>query len=257
MKKQWKILCIGNSFSQDTTRLLSKVALACGAEKVRIVNLYLGGCSVRMHWQHASKDLPVYRLEDDRGHGLMYTPSYRISQALAADSWDWVCIQQGSRDGSFYSREESYDCLPKLVSYIRQRVNDYTRIAFNMTWVGEPEHTHREMVFYGGDQVGLYQQIADLTQRLILPMEGIDCVSPVGTAIQNARTCIAERLTRDGYHLSLTLGRYIAALTFWKTLTGADIRTVEWMPEDVDEPTKKLALRAVCNALETPFSVTE
>lgn len=257
MKKEWKILCIGNSFSQDTTRLLSKVALHCGAERIRVVNLFVPGCSVRMHWKHANKDMPAYRLEDDRGHGLMITPNFRISQALAADTWDWVCIQQGSSDGSFYSREESYDCLPKLIQYIRQRVSGETRIAFNMTWVGEPEHKHREMVFYNGDQVGLYQRIADLTKRLILPMEGVDCVSPVGTAIQNARLYTTRKLTRDGYHLSLTLGRYIASLTFWKALTGADIRKVEWMPQDVDIPMKEKAILAAGNAIEAPFSVTE
>lgn len=257
MKKEWKILCIGNSFSQDTTRLLSKVALHCGAERIRVVNLFVPGCSVRMHWKHANKDMPAYRLEDDRGHGLMVTPNFRISQALEADTWDWVCIQQGSSDGSFYSREESYDCLPKLIGYIRQRVSDHTRIAFNMTWVGEPEHKHREMVFYGGDQLGLYQRIADLTKTKILPMEGIDCISPVGTAIQNARTCIGERLTRDGYHLSLTLGRYIAALTFWKALTGADIRTIEWFAEGIDPKCRALAIQAACNAIENPYTITK
>jgi len=152
------------------------------------------------------------------------TPNYRISQALAADSWDWVCIQQGSRDGSFYSREESYTELPKLVEYIRRRVPAHTRIGFNMTWVGEPENNRPEMIFYGRQQQRLFGAISALTRDLLAPMEGIDRICPIGTAIQNARTAVSEPLTRDGYHLSLTLGRYIAALTFWKALTGGDLR---------------------------------
>jgi len=252
-----KILCIGNSFSQDTTRLLAKTALGLGEEQIKVVNLYLGGCSVRMHWLHARLDRPAYRYEEDRGRHLLMTPNYRISQALAADSWDWVCIQQGSRDGSFYSREESYTELPKLVEYIRRRVPAHTRIGFNMTWVGEPENNRPEMIFYGRQQQRLFGAISALTRDLLAPMEGIDRICPIGTAIQNARTAVSEPLTRDGYHLSLTLGRYIAALTFWKALTGGDLRGAAWAPEGVDEAGKKLAILAAETANADPFLITK
>ena len=255
MKKEWKILLIGNSFSQDASRMLAQVGLEMGAEKVRVVNLFVPGCSVRMHWKHALKDMPAYRFDEMRGSRLLVTPNYRISEALAADAWDWVCIQQGSSDGSFYSREESYDCLPNLLTYIRQRVPATTRIAFNMTWVGEPEHKHREMVFYKGDQKKLMGQIAELTKSLVAPMEGIDRICPLGTAIQHMRAEGVGVLTRDGYHLNTGMGRYTAALTLWMTLTDTDVRNILWHPDSVNESLRDICSSCAHRAVMNPYTL--
>lgn len=107
-----------------------------------------------------------------------------------------------------------------------------------------------------GDQVGLYRKNATLTERLIVPMEGIDLVVPTGTAIQNARTAVAERLTRDGYHLTMGYGGYIASLCFFSALTGEDISRVEWVPNEVTPEQKAVAIAAVNAALKNPFDIT-
>ena len=255
MKMNWKILCIGNSFSQDATRLMGQVALSSGVETVRIVNLYVPGCSVRMHWMHARKDLPVYRFEDFRGRNLMMTPNYRISQALVADDWDWICIQQGSGDGSFYSREESYDCLPNLVEYIRNRVNPAARIAFPMTWVGETVNPRRELAFYDADQACLFDRIAGVTNAVVAPQ--VDKVCPVGTAVHNARADALGLMTRDGYHLSLGLGRFVAAMTLWCALTSTDVSQITWHPESVDAKQQAKAVACVRRALAEPYRITK
>ena len=43
------ILAIGNSFSQDATRYLQKIARADG-EKISVINLVIGGCSLERHY---------------------------------------------------------------------------------------------------------------------------------------------------------------------------------------------------------------
>lgn len=255
MEKKWKILCIGNSFSQDASRLMGQVALATGAKAVRVVNLYIGGCSVRMHWVNARKDKPAYRFEDCRGSSLLITPNFSISQALAADDWDWVCIQQGSSDGSFYSREESYDCLEKLVDYVRSRIKPEARIAFNLTWTGETTYQHREMAFYGFDRQRLFAEITRVTKDVVSPL--VDKVCPIGTAIHNARADELGLMTRDGYHLSWGLGRYVAAMTLWSALTDADISQISWKPESVDAQLQTKAVACVKRALKAPYQVTK
>ena len=49
-----KILTIGNSFSDDTMQYLYKVAKSAGVEKIKLGNLYIGGCSLdlRNHLPH-------------------------------------------------------------------------------------------------------------------------------------------------------------------------------------------------------------
>jgi len=255
-KKEWKILCIGNSFSQDTTRLLAPIALGCGLEKIKVVNLLVPGCSISMHWNHAVSDIPVYKYDVDTGNGWERTENCKMGDAIRSDRWDWISIQHGSKDGSRYSDPDSYAHLPELIAYIKENAWEGAKIAFNMTWAGDPDSKHHEMLYYSGDQLLLYEKIARLTETMIVPMADIDRVSPTGTAIQNARTASAESLCRDKYHLSRDTGRYTAGLTFLKALTGADIASAAWMPETMDASRKQLAIRAACSALETPFAIT-
>ena len=71
------------------------------------------------------------------------------------------------------------------------------------------------------------------------------------------RTATDTVLTRDRFHLSLGLGRYIAALTFFGALTGIDVDLVSWRPEEVSEAEGALARAAACAALHLPFDVTD
>ena len=53
MRIMAKILTIGNSFSQDSTAMLHDLAAAAGVE-TKVVNLYIGGCSLQQHWENAT-----------------------------------------------------------------------------------------------------------------------------------------------------------------------------------------------------------
>lgn len=254
-RNELKLLCIGNSFSEDTTAHLPRIALLAGFSRVKIVNLYVGGCSIRKHCFHAEEDLPAYRCDVNEGEGWSHTPNVKISDAIRSEKWDWISIQHGTGDKSRYTEWSSYEKLPWLIGYIKSLAPETTRIAFNMTWVGEPDHPHEEIRYYGGDQLRIYEMIAKLTEERILPMAGIDAVAPTGTAIQNARSAGFGVLTRDGYHLSLDAGRYIAGMTFLKALTGADCSRVPWINGESD-PAKAIAEEAVRAALAEPFRVT-
>ena len=81
---------------------------------------------------------------------------------------------------------------------------------------------------------------------------------PVGTAVQNARTSyLGDTLTRDGFHLSIPYGRYIAALTWGRVLTGKSVEGIAYAPEGVDENLKAIAIESVENAVKSPFEVTQ
>ena len=126
-----------------------------------------------------------------------------------------------------------------------------------MTWVGDMDFPHEEIAAYNGDQMKMYSDITKITKNAVLPLSDISVVSPTGTAVQNARTSSLESLTRDGYHLSLDVGRYIASLTFFSAITGEDICKIQWAPDGVDEYASKVAITSAANALKSPFSVTE
>lgn len=255
--EELKILSIGNSFSVDTMEHVASIARALGVKRIKLGNLYVGGCSLKQHYYHIENDLGVYKFYTNDGEGWSCTPDYKISDAVKLEEWDWISIQHGTKDGSRYTSVESYEKLPALISYVKSLAWSGAKIAFNMTWVGEPTHHHHEIVSYGGDQLLIYRKITELTENTVLPTKGLDRVSPTGTAVQNARTSsYPHSLCRDGYHLSLAFGRYIAGLTFFSALTGTVTDTIDWAPEGVDDAMKQIALESVKNALQTPFAIT-
>ncbi len=94
-----------------------------------------------------------------------------------------------------------------------------------------------------------------MTESVVLPL--VDFVSPAGTAIQNLRTCLDKKLTRDGFHLTKDLGRYTAGLTFLKTLLDLDLQKVTWAPEEVSEEEMLLAIKAAELSVQNPYRVTQ
>ena len=54
-----KIIVIGNSFGTDITRYLYGVARSEGVD-LKVVNLYIGGCSLYRHYRNMLSEEPVY-----------------------------------------------------------------------------------------------------------------------------------------------------------------------------------------------------
>jgi hypothetical protein len=165
-------------------------------------------------------------------------------------------IQHGTGDKSRYTSSESYQSLVPLIQYVKSRLDYPVKIAFNMAWVADPDSTHHEIRSYDGNQALMYEKLTALTSSEIATLPEVDLVLPTGTAVQNMRTCIPKKLTRDGFHLSYDLGRYIAGLTFLKMLYPLDLALVTWAPEGVSAEEQELAKKAVEAAHRKPFAVT-
>ena len=102
------------------------------------------------------------------------------------------------------------------------------------------------------------RRILSAVLECVEPNKNIVKIVPNGTAIQNARTSyVGDTLTRDGYHLSLQLGRYIAGLTFFHALTGRSIENISYRPEGITTALYKLAIESATNAVKEPWDVTE
>lgn len=252
-----KILSIGNSFAQDTMTYLPELASDLG-EDFYFAYLYISGCPIGYHYFNAVEELPVYRYSTNEGGEWERRNRVSVREALLAQDWDFINIQHGSKDGHCYTNPIFYKRLPDLISYIRSVAGEKPKISFNMAWVADPEKEKAEMVeFFDNDPLKMYAALTAITRDLVAKTPGIDRISPTGTAIQNARAMGLPELTRDGYHVSYGLGRYIAALTFLKALTGWDITQVRWMPEEVTEDLRESAIRCALSAIENPFETSK
>ncbi len=257
VKQDLKILSVGNSFAVDTTEYVPRMALNLGFKAVHIGTLYIGGCSIRRHYENAQSNAAAYTYYVNNGDEWRESLNVSIEDAIKSEEWDFISIQHGTGDGSRYTSEEFYQKLALLVAYIRQKASPKTRIAFNMAWVMEPDGTHPEIRSYHGDQLRMYENLTRVTESVVMPTKGLDVISPVGTAIQNARaTGQLGNLCRDGFHLSKVHGRYIAALTFLGTLTQENLDEVSFAPEGICDEERKLAIECAKKAIENPFKIT-
>lgn len=252
-----KILSIGNSFSRDTMEHVPNIAAALGVHDFKFANLYIGGCSLKQHHYNITNNVSGYEYDTNTGAGWEKTPEYSIEAAIKEEDWDIISIQHGTKDGSLYTDPDSYRELLPLIEKVRAIAGNRPKIAFNMAWVPEPESGRKEITSYGGDQVLMYEKLAELTKNLIAAQDAVYGVSPAGTAIQNARTCYKGKLTRDNFHLTYGLGRYIAGLTFIKALCGFDLAPVCWCPEGVTQEEMAMAKKAANEAVKDPFCISQ
>ena len=87
-----KILSISNSYGEDSTRYLYNVARFEG-EDLKVVTLYIGGCSLERHYKNMISDAKEYLLCLNGMRSGFYVS---IKEALLSDEWDFVVFQQAS-----------------------------------------------------------------------------------------------------------------------------------------------------------------
>ena len=257
-KRNWaddgelKILAIGNSFSDDAMEYVYQVAKDAGVEKITLGNMFIGGCSLATHLSNAKNNKGAYDFRTNTDGTWSSKGGVSIKTAVMSQDWDFITFQQVS---GYSGVADTYDDLVELISIV-EPLNPQARFAWHMTWAYKTGSTHSDFPKYNRDQMTMYNAIVDAVNQKILTNNKIEIVIPSGTSIQNARTSVIGDMTRDGYHLSYGIGRYIASMTFVKALTGLSIDNSKTCPGDVDSYELKAIIESVNNALSTPYAVT-
>ena len=132
-----KILCIGNSFSQDATRYLREVS----DDSLFVRNLYIGGCSLETHMINIMENNPYYEYQLDGERLEMRS----INEALTLEEWDYITIQQVSH---FSGIEWTYEpFIAYVLDYIKSACPS-AKIAFHRTWSYDPTSEHGGFAYY-------------------------------------------------------------------------------------------------------------
>ena len=258
VKQNWnddgklKILAIGNSFSDDAMDHVYQVAYDAGITDITLGKLYIGGCSLATHLANAQGNKSAYDYKVNTTGTWTAKGNKSIKYAVESDDWDFITFQQVS---GYSGVADSYDDLVELISIV-EPLNPSARLAWHMTWAYKVGSGHADFSKYDKDQMTMYNAIVNAVNTKVLPIDNIEFVIPSGTAVQNVRTSFIGDTTRDGYHLSYGIGRYIASMTFVKALTGLSIDNSITRPEDVDSYELKAIIESVNNAIKTPYAVT-
>lgn len=251
-----KVLCIGNSFSVDMAEYAYHIAKSLGIKEVHLGNMYIPGCSLDTHADNARKDASAYTYYVNKNGSWVEYKSYKMSDAIASQNWDFITLQQASGSSGIQS---TYGELEYLVNYVKDKLpeNAHTKLVWHMTWAYQGDSSHSEFPKYDNNQTKMYEMIVSAVRNIILPDKNFKIIIPNGTAVQNARSSfVGDNLTRDGYHLSYDLGRYTAGLTMLHALTGLAIDDVAYAPAGVDSVLKSIAIESAKNAVKEAYSVT-
>ena len=248
-----KILCIGNSFSTDTMQWMPQIAKDLGIKNIFLGNLYISGCSLETHVKHALEENAAYDFRTTTDGTWSSTKEYRLNDAIAEYEWDFISFQQASHESGMPDTYDDLNTLTRIVSTLCPGAE----LVWNMTWAYQSNSTHASFPLYNSNQMFMYNAIVSAVQEKISPITDIKYIVPNGTAIQNARTShLGDNLTRDGYHLTTDIGRYIAGVTFLHTVLDIDVSNLKFAPNNMSNNIRTIALESAINAVKTPFSVT-
>jgi hypothetical protein len=241
-----KILSIGNSFSRDAQRYLYGIGRSVGIS-VKAMNLVIGGCSLYRHYRNMLSEGRSYALDLN---GMQSGLFLSMKEALLADEWDFVTLQQYSFESTDYSTYQPY--LNELSTYIR-RFCPRTKLLLQQTWAYEA----------GSKRLAetRYTQPADMHNDLSAAYERaaceatIDGILPVGEAIVKACAHCLTPLYRDGFHLSPGLGRFLAGCVWFACLTDQDLSTVSFHDFDcMVDPTMVEKAKQIASVVAKSFT---
>lgn len=241
-----KILCIGNSFSQDATQYLHQIARSVG-EDFQIANLYIGGCSLERHFRNMHSENEVYDLIYN-GQPTHFMVS--VKEALLNRSWDIVTVQQAS---SSSPKPETYTPYgEELVHYVR-KLCPKAKVVVHQTWAYEDgsEKLLSLMGYPTHDAM-----FADIEKAYAIFAETINAygIIPSGKLMQSMLKSGVEKVHRDTFHATKGLARYAQGLLWYRMLTGNSVAEVPF--NDFDEPVtaEEMALAKKLVDEFTPFA---
>lgn len=234
-----KVLAIGNSFSQDATHYLAQIAAADDFD-LKVVNLYIGGCSLERHWNNIEINSMEYLLEINGASTETYIS---IEAALKLEDWDCIITQQASHDSGM---EETYHpYLENMIGYLKEKCPN-AKILLQKTWAYEIDSLHPGFLNYHQSQQEMYEKLSVAYYRAAVAngiplitcadvIQKLRCMRPFDYGYGGMSIC------RDGFHMNVIYGRYLLAAVWYKALTGNSIVKNTYIPYT------KLAPNAICD----------
>lgn len=251
-----RILAIGNSFSEDAVEQNLREICASQGIGVEIGNLFIPACTLDIHYDNLVKNNHTYSYRRITSEGKKTVQeNVSLESVLKSEEWDYISFQQGSKDSGIFS---TFTVLGDLLRRVRIIVGHRPVFCWHSTWAYAPSSTHAGFEAYGRNELQMYHDIISTTRKVLRKFPQIKILIPSGTAVQNARTAIVagRDLTRDGYHLELTVGRYVAACTWYEALFHGQFNENVFCPKTVTPQVGALAREAAIEAVRNPFSIT-
>ncbi|MBD3241414.1 MAG: DUF4886 domain-containing protein [Chitinivibrionales bacterium] len=263
------ILTIGNSFAENATRYIPQLLAAAGDSDLVIGKANLGGCSLEKHWNLVEQ---CAQLPDVNPYWLRYAgdgpeaQQVTLREALAAQTWDFVTLQQVSHDSW---RPETYQPhFDNLLALVRECAPGAQPVV-HQTWAYRSDALFFEE--HGIDQAMMHERLV-AAYDAVAAKHGLRII-PSGDAFRRARLQLGftpdesfdyehavplalpdqSRALITGYHWRTgntpsgkaelhqdyrhgnALGCYLAGAVWFEMFTGIEASAVPFRPDDISE----------------------
>ena len=180
---------------------------------MKVVNLYIGGCSLGRHYINISNNAKDYSFEFN---GCDTGIKVSVYEALKSDVWDIVTLQQVSHESFDYNTYQPY--LNALSDYVRVYAPT-AKIMLHQTWAYEEgsDRLIKELGFT--NRKVMFDRIKEAYQKASNELGGVEII-PCGEAFENLTKNGVQKIHRDTFHASLGVGRYTLGCVFYEKLTG-------------------------------------
>ena len=228
VKEPYRILDIGNSYTDNYTDMLSLLVKGAGLNMGNVIlyKLTRSGGSFRS-WAdcYYDSDEQPYHFRRVLGEPVVTTDGDAdpndgslFRRVLSEQPWDLIVLHQRSEYAPYYEQwtgEGDGGYLDDLLSIIREAQPE-ARIGFQLIHSYADELTG----IIGNGSLFRWQQIAESVKQLTLEHD-ISVVIPCGTAVESLREQLPGNpadYSIDGSHLAPGLGQYTAACTYFEAV---------------------------------------
>ena len=212
-KKTLKILCIGNSFTQDSMAYVPAVIQLLAPDvEVKIGIAYIGGSPLPQHLANLKNANVTYDgityspqnytfYETKPGNAGWYSGTTKsIDQCLSNKAWDIITFQQS---GTYADKAYLNNYVP-YIAEIHNLVLSKVNHSFKFGWI----LTHSAYVSNADDFATSFVNIANNAEKIINETLS-DVLFNYGTAVQSLRTTSASALGDDSLHNLLVDGAHL------------------------------------------------
>ena len=269
IQEQWeipetiKILAIGNSFSDDVVEQELHGLFAGVGQKVIIGDAYVAGCPLKKHNTNAKSDAATYSYRKIVDGVKKTTASTKLSTIMADEDWTYISLQEGAGYHGFYNTtyKGTYHSmepdLTDMINYVKAKCPN-AKLIYHAPWAAQKDYKEVKFSYYGYDQDVMYKMIISATQEVLKAHPEFVIYMNVMDAIQNLRSSyIGDNVTRDGWHLNYTVGRYTASCLWYEKIMGQSVVGNPYRPTTISESEAKLCQTAAHEAVKNPYTTTD
>lgn len=227
-----KVLSIGNSYSANATTYINKLADSCGLD-VQTANLYIGGCPLSTHYRNMLSGDKAYWLQIN---GAMTNFKTSMEDALLADDWDVITLQQQSFRSTDYETFQPY--LNELYDYVTT-LCPKAKVVLHQTW-GYKDGYEGLKHFESGS--AMFAEVEKSYNKAAEEL-GVDCIIKSGKAFELLKENGITEYFSDPIHANNGVGCYTLGLVWLKALTGTDPYSVGeiYMSAEITDKEKETA----------------